>query len=348
MQVDLSRKGSARPAVASILCLLLALVALFALSNVASAAPSPFGVGLPETSSPLVTTGLWGEVQGWILARQSEFYNALKDAVKLVRESWSALGLLLLLSFAYGAFHAAGPGHGKVVLTTYLFASGTQARKGALMALIAAMLQASVAVVIIGVVAILLRMTAVMITKTAMMLELASYVMFVALGLWLFWRAWRAVRSLLADHDDHSHENHDHHHHHDHDHHHGDGECGCGHTHAPSLDAVGQARGMRGTVLAVLSMGLRPCSGALIVLVFALSQGVFWAGILSAYAMGLGTGLSIALLALFAVYARSASQSLAARGLNSQIVDWGGAIILIAAGVVVSGFGVILLLANLL
>ena len=107
-------------------------------------------------------------------------------------------------------------------------------------------------------------------------------------------------------------------------------------------------RGMRGTVLAVLSMGLRPCSGALIVLVFALSQGVFWAGILSAYAMGLGTGISIACLALFAVYARSLSQGLAARGLSSHVLDWAGVVILVAAGVVVAGFGLVLLLANLL
>ncbi|WP_319532784.1 nickel/cobalt transporter [uncultured Cohaesibacter sp.] len=367
MQITSRREQGIRQIVMIAGCLVLLGLLVSVPATGATAAPSPFGVGLPETTGPMVTGGLWGEIQGWILARQAEFYNALKDAVKLVQGSWSALGLLLLLSFAYGAFHAAGPGHGKVVLTTYLFASGTEARKGALMALIAAMVQASVAVLLIGIAAIVLRLTSVMITKTAMVLELASYAMFVALGLWLFWRAWKSLKSLVGQsgapvlhhdhaHHDHHHEHHeDHHHeyHHDHgacahEHHHVEGECVCGHTHAPTLDVIHGATGMRGMVLAVLSMGLRPCSGALIVLVFALSQGVFWAGILSAYAMGLGTGISIACLALFAVYARSFSQGLAARGFSSHVLDWAGVVILVAAGVVVAGFGLVLLLANLL
>ena len=147
-----------------------------------------------------------------------------------------------------------------------------------------------------------------------------------------------------------SHHDHDHHHHHDHHdhHHHHDETCGCGHTHAPAVDVVETAQGFRGMALAVISMGLRPCSGALIVLVFALSQKVFWAGVLSAYAMGLGTGLSIACLALIAVYARSLSQTLLSRGGSSALMDWVTASILLIGGVIVGGFGLVLLLANLL
>lgn len=100
--------------------------------------------------------------------------------------------------------------------------------------------------------------------------------------------------------------------------------------------------------MAVVSMGLRPCSGALIVLVFALSQKVLWAGVLSAYAMGLGTGLTVSVLALVAVYARSFSQHLAKAGMSSVAIEWFGVIVLFAAGLVVFGFGAVLLLANLL
>ena len=331
--------------------LLLSIIILLLLMTVHSlAAPSPFGVGLPETTGPISMTGPWGQVQRWILAQQADFYMALKEAVKLVEESWVALGALLGLSFGYGVFHAAGPGHGKVVLTTYLFASGATARRGALLAMIAAMLQASVAVILIGIAAVALNLTAMVITQTALVLELASYALFVILGLWLLARAFNAFASLRGQRKaahDHHHEHH-HDHHHDHDHDHDGGECGCGHTHAPSLEVVDQAIGFRGMVLAVLSMGLRPCSGALIVLVFALSQKVFWAGVLSAYAMGIGTGLSIAILALVAVYARSFSQKLAEKGLSNALFDWFGASILLLAGLVVLGFGSILLLANLL
>ncbi len=327
----------------------------------AFAAGSPFGVAIPDTTGPLATGGLWGDIQGWILARQSDFYLALKDTVKQVQSNPAALALLLGLSFSYGVFHAAGPGHGKVVLTTYLFASGATARRGALLAFIAAMVQASVAVILIGVAAVALNLTAMAITQTAQLLELGSYALFVLLGGWLLLRAWKgfveqikagAVSEDPERHHNHTHgHDHDHHHahdHHDHDHHHHDEACECGHSHAPSIETVEQVKGLRGMVLAVVSMGLRPCSGALIVLVFALSQKVFWAGVLSAYAMGAGTGLTIAILALIAVYARSFSQGLVGRGLSSQWVNWFGVLLLAAGGVAVMGFGLVLLLANLL
>ena len=335
--------------VSSVLVMLGTVCLWMLLPQAAHAAPSPFGVALPDTTGPMATSGLWADIQRWILARQSDFYMALKDAVKLVRTSWPALFLLLGLSMAYGLFHAAGPGHGKVVLTTYLFASGASARKGAILALVAAMVQASVAVLLIGIAAVLLNLTSIVITQTAQLLELASYAMFVILGGWLILRAIRTARHewerLKGNEPVVAHHDHDHHDHHDHHH---DETCGCGHSHTAPLEVIEQAKGVRGMALAVISMGLRPCSGALIVLVFALSQKVFWAGVLSAYAMGLGTGLTVAALALIAVYARSFSQALANRGLSSKALDWFGVIILFLAGVIVLTFGGILLLANLL
>lgn len=330
-----------------LVCVLL----LFGQVDFAIAAKSPFGVALPETTGPVASSGVWGAFQQWILAKQAVFYMALKDAVKLVEGNWLALGSLLGLSFAYGAFHAAGPGHGKVVLTTYLFASGATARKGALLALIAAFVQASVAVGLIGIAAVALNLTSLVITQTAQLLELASYAMFVVLGIWLLLRAWKGFNATRAPaHHDHHHE----HGHHSHSHHHGGHhqehghDCDCGHSHAPDLQIVEQAQGVRGMALAVISMGLRPCSGALIVLVFALSQKVFWAGVLSAYAMGLGTGLTIAILALLATYARSLSQALAESGLSEGGLSLFSAGLLAFAGAIVLMFGSVLLLANLL
>ena len=55
---------------------------------------------------------------------------------------------------------------------------------------------------------------------------------------------------------------------------------------------------------AVIAVGLRPCSGAIIVLVFALAQGLFWIGVASTFAMGLGTAITVALIATLAVAAR--------------------------------------------
>jgi ABC-type nickel/cobalt efflux system permease component RcnA len=97
---------------------------------------------------------------------------------------------------------------------------------------------------------------------------------------------------------------HVHHHHDQHDH---DHDCGCGHAHVPAPDQVAGALNWRRAGSAILAVGLRPCSGALIVLVFALSQGFFLAGVASALAMGLGTGLTVAALACLAVAAGGAA-----------------------------------------
>ena len=203
------------------------------------AAQSPFGVAIPDSTGPIATGGLWGDIQGWILARQSEFYLALQGAVKEIQNKDSALWLLIGLSFGYGVFHAAGPGHGKVVLTTYLFASGATARKGAVLALIAAMVQASVAVILIGIAAVALNLTAMAITQTAQLLELASYALFVVLGGWLLLRAWRAFQVALGWNKASGHSHHDHgdeeahrHHHHSHEH-----EDGPHHNHGSDHQA---------------------------------------------------------------------------------------------------------------
>jgi ABC-type nickel/cobalt efflux system permease component RcnA len=62
----------------------------------------------------------------------------------------------------------------------------------------------------------------------------------------------------------------------------------------------------------VLTVGIRPCSGAILVLVFALAQGMFWAGIAATFAMGLGTAITVATIATIAVSAKGLARRLSA------------------------------------
>ena len=80
--------------------------------------------------------------------------------------------------------------------------------------------------------------------------------------------------------------------------------CDCGHAHIPDPATLSAPLTLRSGLAAVLAVGIRPCSGAIIVLVFALSQQLWWAGILSVLAMSLGTGLTVAALATLAVKAK--------------------------------------------
>jgi ABC-type nickel/cobalt efflux system permease component RcnA len=201
------------------------------------------------------------------------------------------------LSFLYGIVHAAGPGHGKVVISSYLVANEARLRRGVLIAFVSAFVQAVVAVAIIGVMAVILNMTSMAITSTAKAFEAGSFALVALLGAYLVARKGRAALDVLKSGDAHAHHHHDHHH---------------GHDHAGARASPPQGgTGLTGAAAAVLSVGIRPCSGALVVLVFALSQGVFWAGVASTFVMALGTAITVAALAALAVGAKGFAKRLA-------------------------------------
>ena len=62
----------------------------------------------------------------------------------------SAVWGLLGLSFLYGIFHAAGPGHGKAVISSYVVANEETWRRGVVLSFASALLQAFVAVAFVG------------------------------------------------------------------------------------------------------------------------------------------------------------------------------------------------------
>ena len=279
----------------------------------AAAAQGAHPFGVPESGAgmggPGWLAGFFGQVSAW----QSHFYRQLTGAVRAWQADGGAAWALIGLSFAYGVFHALGPGHGKAVISSYVLANRQTARNGALLALASALIQALVAIALVAALALVFNATAATMNNATRWLELASYALVTLLGLWLVWV--KAVRPLLRartggrrDHEHghaHGHEHgHKHQHGHDHDHRH---DCGCGHAHVPAPEQVSGPLNWRRAGTAILAVGLRPCSGALIVLVFALAQGFFLAGVVSALAMGLGTGLTVAALACLAVAAGGAA-----------------------------------------
>jgi ABC-type nickel/cobalt efflux system permease component RcnA len=227
---------------------------------------------------------------GAALAAQSPFgVGDLTAALKDLKDSGQAFWWLAGLSFSYGVVHAAGPGHGKVVISSYLLANEQSARRGAVIAFAAAMVQAAVAVALVGIAAIALNMTSIAITDTARIFEIGSYGLIAGLGLFLLLRKVRQMAGAGA----------------------ADAVEVCGHHHVPLPQDVQSLRGLGGAAAAVLSVGIRPCSGALIVLVFALAQGLFWAGVASTFLMGLGTAMTIGVLASLAVGAKGLAGRLA-------------------------------------
>lgn len=216
---------------------------------------------------------------------QRALQTKLADAVGAVRDGRGAWPVLVLigLSFAYGVFHAAGPGHGKVVIASYLLAGDGKVRRGVVLAALAALLQAVSAVGLVGVLAIALGASNLATSDRVGVLETVSYGLVAALGLWLLWRVGREALGYGHVH-----------------HHHGPG----GHDHGHGQLAKAASAGWREAAAVVLAVGIRPCSGAVIVLLFATAQGLFALGIAGALAMSVGTAITVSVLAAASVAVR--------------------------------------------
>jgi len=289
----------------------------------------PFGITRGPTSPEV------GGFAGWILAKQAEFYRMLSGLIRAAKADGSAAYTLLGVSFLYGIFHAAGPGHGKAVISSYLIANNETWRRGIVLSFASAILQALTAIAIVGIAAALLGATAKAMGDTVRVIEIVSYTLIVLIGLRLLWVKGRAFLRLLRgekpahhahDHGhhhghhhghahDHSHNhphNHRHDHAHSHDHEHEDEASAWGHAHAPEPKDLTGRHWLRRGLAAIVAVGLRPCSGAIIVLVFALAQGLFWVGVASTFVMGVGTAITVAAIATLAVGARSLAGRLAA------------------------------------
>lgn len=322
------RRLGARLAVAIAAVALMAGLTLLLVWLFSPAAPpprSPFGMGMREAAP--AASGL-GEI---ILSVQSRFYRALQAAVSAMKESGAAFWTLLALGFGYGVFHAAGPGHGKAVISAYLVANERALAKGFGLSLAAALLQAVVAVLIVGAASILFNATAATMSRMTANVELLSFSAVAALGALMTWRKAGKVlgvaalaRDPLA----------------------GPQAEECDHVHLPppeAIDRIGRWREWAGIVLAA---GMRPCAGAIIVLVFALSQGLFAAGVAAAFAMALGTALTTGLIAAIAVFAKGLALRIAGGRGAAGAVAIAGIELLAAAFVLVLGVSLLVGLVN--
>ncbi len=315
-----------------------------AAAEVARARPAPFGGPPPEPGLNLPRTGVFG----WIDEQQRSFYGALTGALDRLRGDWTAFWVLGGLSFLYGVFHAAGPGHGKVVISSYMLANETQLRRGVALSMVSALVQSAVAIGFALMAAGLLGLTSLAMSDAAHWIGVVSYALVTLLGLWLIGRrliGWGHIHhhpgpDMAAKARAHLHGEGEHHHA---PHHHHDEQDHADHVPVvPPAVTNGSWREQLGVVLAV---GLRPCSGALVVLVFALSQGLLAAGIAAVVLMGIGTGLTVSVLATIAVTAKGLARRIggADNRAMAAVVWW----LELGGAVLVTLFGVMLLIASL-
>jgi len=345
-------------------------IALALIAGIAVAhAQSPLGIGTSEPSFQ-PTGGPLAPVLLYVNAQQQAFYRALTGALRAMREDSWHLWTLIGLSFAYGVFHAAGPGHGKAVISSYMIANEIELKRGVSISFVSALLQGVVAIALVGGAWLVLRGTGITLTAATQAMEIASFIMVILFGCWLLFRKLRGIIagmprreimatssgpvSMMLDWKDNEAQKQ------------GTsyafGEADalkaghkfiagmacetCGQSHMPDPSLLGGEKfNIQEAWSAIIAVGLRPCSGALLVMTFSLLNGLYLGGVLSVIAMSFGTAITVAMLATLAVTAKGTAMRLAGRGSAASI--WIGNAIEILGALLVIAMGALLLGASL-
>ena len=278
---------------------------------------------------------------------QRELHQELAGLLRQVKENPMQSGMTLAgFSLVYGVIHAIGPGHGKIVITTYLATHPSRLKSSLKLTFASAIVQGLVAILLVSVVLGVLQLSSRQLHQSSFWMERGSFILVMLLGLLLCWRAlkrvWQTIKSLRPapamhirrlsplGNEAHIHDEH----------------CGCGHQHVPSDQQLQAGGDLRTQVAIVLAMGLRPCSGAIMVLLFAKVIGVYSWGVISAITMAVGTSLTVSLIGVLVFYSRALAVKLSATRTPAawQRITWSllaltGGIVLLVAGMLLYSSG---------
>lgn len=279
----------------------------------------------------------WSQILVQSILWQKTLHQQMTGLLQQVANQPHKAGLALLgFSLLYGVLHALGPGHGKVVIATFLATHPTRIRTSLQLTMAAAAVQGVVAILLVTTMLVVLRFSSSQLHLSRYWLEKGSYLLVVGLGLGLCWRAfyklWLAVRPApamnikrLVD-GGHQHDEH----------------CGCAHHHVPGLQMLDKAVNGKTKALVVLSMGLRPCTGALMILLFSKVIGVYVWGVLSALAMATGTALTVSAMALLVQFSSALALKLSRGGSPTGWQKLGWPVLSLVGGMLLVALGMML------
>ena len=260
-----------------------------------------------DANGNLIITSFWEDPVLWARDQQQSFYGTMNGALRKIKSEGSLMAAwtLLALGFGYGVFHAAGPGHGKVIISSWLLATENDLKRGLWVAFLSSLFQALTAIIVVSALLLLVASAGAVVRDVTGYLESASYAMISLLGIYLIWQALRSwVKrpqpssafkfEIVNHHVDHGHLESDHVH-----------DANCGHAHAPEpQDLRGADWSWTRALSLAFAIGLRPCTGAILVLLTANALGLYWVGILSTLAMGFGVFLTVGAIAAITVYGK--------------------------------------------
>jgi len=237
-----------------------------------------------------LSEGGWFDALGrWAAEQQRAFQDAMAGSISALRRGdQAALWTLIGVAAGYGFAHAVGPGHGKVLLGGAALASRATMGRMAGLAVLSSLAQSLSAVLLVYGGLLVVEVSASMaVDAVERILAPASYAAIGAIGLLLVWRGvrrlpWRGQA----------------------EHRHGPG---CGHAHGPSAEEVQRLTSWREAAMLIGAIAIRPCTGAIFLLVIAWWMDLVWQGLAAVMAMGLGTAAFTVLVAVSGVATRGAA-----------------------------------------
>lgn len=279
---------------------------------------------------------------------QKEISNQLSELLYDAKTHLISAGLSLsALSFLYGVLHSLGPGHGKLIVTTYIATHPTKVKLSLLLTILSALLQAIVAILLVSMLLMIFHSSMHEVNEQANLFITLSFYIIILLGIVVVIRSIRFIYKEIyskqkniatnnpLDSNDHSatSENQEH-----------TDSCGCGHKHFAGAKEINNASSFKEYLVIILSIGLRPCTGAIMVLLFANMVGIYWLGILSAFIMAIGTAITTSTIAMMTITGRQIVQGYLNAGKHSDNkFRFSGALIQLIGGLVLILMGAVLL-----
>ncbi|MGJ7470455.1 nickel/cobalt transporter [Kosakonia cowanii] len=267
----------------------------------------------------------WGAFLQWCLATQITLHRYLVMYLLQLNNHQYSGGLWLLTgAFFYGVLHAIGPGHGKFIVATYLSTNKESETAARVVPLLGSLMQGISAILFVFILAVGFNLASGDLSESRWYVEKVSAVLIGGFGAYIIWRAVKSlrpralrIRSLPHVHD---------------------AQCGCGH-HGVGVSTQGDWKTRLGVILAI---GARPCSGAIMILLFSNALGIVTWGMAAVMTMAFGTALSIMGLSLAVRYARNRTAALF--GSESGHLRWLVPGLKIAGGVALMLFALVLFL----
>ncbi len=267
----------------------------------------------------------WGAFLQWCLAAQITLHRYLVMYLLQLNNHQYSGGLWLLTgAFFYGVLHAIGPGHGKFIVATYLSTNKESETAARMVPLLGSLMQGVSAILFVFILAVGFNLASGDLSESRWYVEKVSAVLIGGFGAYVIWRAVKSlrpralrIRSLTHVHD---------------------AQCGCAH-HGVGVSTQGDWKTRLGVILAI---GARPCSGAIMILLFSNALGIVTWGMAAVMTMAFGTALSIMGLSLAVRYARNRTAALF--GSESGALRWLVPGLKIAGGVALMLFALVLFL----